>query len=86
MGLFQSINRTIKYQPKKANIITDMWAKTQRPIPRIADDPLGPNLTKAMAEVQELEETYMLIGMRGVLCSSRMTKWTMTYQEDAKLN
>ena len=76
MGLFQSIRPTIKYQPRKANIVADALSQSQRPV---AEEPNQAEETTAWEEV-------LLLSSSSIEPQAEdLQKWKKAYQEDPKL-
>ena len=76
MGLFQSIRPTIKYQPRKANIVADALGQSQRPV---AEEP--DQTQKAIAQ----ENVLLPSSNSAEPQADDLQKWKKVYQEDPKL-
>ena len=51
LGLFESIRPTIKYQPRKANVVANALSRSQRKEPEdLMDDPMATATTVATIE------------------------------------
>ena len=76
LRLFQSIRPTIKYQPRKANVVANTLRKSQRKeIEDLKDDP--------MATVIAVEEhVSTLSGFNIELTAEELQTWTKSYKED----
>ena len=77
LGLFQSIRPTIKYQPGKANIVTDALSRSQR---CNAQD-IPPILPMA-EDKDDQDQLFVLSGMGVQLLKDVQQKWTMAYKQD----
>ena len=77
LGLFQSIHPTIKYQPGKANIVTDALSRSQQ---CNAQD-IPPAIP--MAEDKDDQDQLFVLSRMGVqLLKDMQQKWTMAYKQD----
>ena len=75
LGLFQSICSTIKYQARKANVVSDVLSKIQRKNTEDSNNDLSITTT---VEEQVLE----LSGISVELSAEDLQKWTTAYKED----
>ena len=74
MCLFQSIQPTVKYQPRKANIVADALSWSQRPA---AEDP--------EEATTEEEVVLQLTSSAAEPQAEDLQTWKRAYQEDSKL-
>ena len=75
LELFQSIVPTIKYQPEKANVVTDVVRKSQRKSKIDSMDYLVVGTTIK-------EQVLALSGIIVELTVEDLQKWTTTYNQD----
>ena len=76
MGLFQSIPPTIKYQPRKANVVADALSRSQR---KLEEDSTDDGAT-ATAMIERHVST--LSGASVELTSEDLQQWMKAYKED----
>ena len=76
LGLFQSILPTIKYQPRKANVVANALSRSQRKLEEDSTD----NGATAIAMIERHVST--LSGASVELTSEDLQQWTKAYKED----
>ena len=76
LGLFQSIRPTIKYQPRKANVVADALSQSQRR--EIEDSMDTPMATTTVVK----EHVSALSGFSVELTVEDLQKWTKSYKEE----
>ena len=84
LGLFQLINPIIKYQPGKANIVTNALSRSQRPRQGTEGDQ-SQHPEEAMVEEEDEGELFQSTESAIAIKTSEKQKWTDAYNEDAKL-
>ena len=77
LGLFQSIRPTIKYQPRKANIVADALSRSQR---CNAQD--IPSILPMSEDKDDQDQLFVLSGMGVQLLKDMQQKWNMAYKQD----
>ena len=76
LELFQSIRPTIKYQPKKANVVADALSRSQRKLDESSIDD--------MATIAAVIERHVstLSGVSVEMIAEDLQQWTKAYKED----
>ena len=74
MGLFKSIQPTMKYQPRKANIVADALSRSQRPAAEETEE-----------ATTEEEEVLQLMSSSVEPQAEDLQPWKRAYQEDPRL-
>ena len=74
MGLFQSIRPTVKYQPRKANIVANALSRSQRPAAEESEEAIA-------GEEEVLQLTISSVEPQ----AEDLQTWKRAYQEDPKL-
>ena len=76
LGLFQSIRPTIKYQPRKANVVADALSRSQRKLQEGSMD----DVATATAMIERHVST--LSGASVELTTEDLQQWMKAYKED----
>ena len=76
LGLSQSIRATIKYQPKKANVVANALSRSQR---KECENSMG-DPVEIVAAVEE--QVLTLNGFDVELTAKDLQQWTKVYKED----
>ena len=76
LGLFQSIRPTIKYQPRKANVVADALSRSQRKLEEGSTD----DVVTATAMIERHVST--LSGASVELTTKDLQQWAKAYKED----
>ena len=76
LGLFQSIRPTIKYQPRKANVVANALSRSQHKLEEGSTD----DVATAIAMIER--HVWTLSGASVELTTEDLQQWTKAYKED----
>ena len=86
LGLFQSINPTIQYQPGKANIVADALSRSQRAKdPRSSVQRQSHEAAETEAQIEDENHVFTVTASTVHIQPSEIQRWTQAYTDDAKL-